>query len=268
MKELFKFGGSVSSKTSLVVGIIGAVVLMLFWYIVTASNLVSPKILPNPADVICSIPTLISEKNLFGNIAYTISLNLVGYFYALVIAIPLGFDIGIYPIMNSMFQKPLEAIRFLPIPAVSGILIAALGLGFNMKASFLALGILIFVMPAVVQKVNDLQNKTNVKDNVLLETAITMNMSNWQKFRYVYFPYVMENMYNEIRNLVSISYSYIVIAECLNNDGGLGACINTMTRQSDMASVYALLFIIIIIGIIQDWLFKVMDPVIFKHHKV
>ena len=137
-----------------------------------------------------------------------------------------------------------------------------------MKASFLALGILIFVMPAVVQKVNDLQNKTNVKDNVLLETAITMNMTNWQKFRYVYFPYVMENMYNEIRNLVSISYSYIVIAECLNKDGGLGACINTMTRQSDMASVYALLFIIIIIGIIQDWLFKVMDPVIFKHHKV
>lgn len=266
MKELFAFGGNISSKKSTITGIIGAFILILFWYSITASNMVSNKILPNPIDVIMSIPELFSNKNLVGNIWYTIRLNLLGYFYALIIAIPLGFVIGIYPAIRSMFQKPFEALRFLPLPAVSGIFVAALGLGFGMKASFLAFGILIYILPAVIQKVLDLQNPINTKDHVYIETGKTIGMNNWQLFRHVYIPYVMEKIYPDIRSLTAVSYTYIVIAECLNKDGGIGACINTLTRQSDMASVYCLLFIIILIGLIQDILFKVMDPIIFKHH--
>lgn len=49
--------------------------------------------------------------------------------------------------------------------------------------------------------------------------------------------------------------------------GGIGATINTLSRQSDMSSVYCLLFIIIIIGIIQDIIFKKLEPIIFKHYR-
>lgn len=267
MKQLFKFGGELSSSQSKIVGIVGAILLLVLWWVAAVSGSISSKILPNPIDVICSIPSLYADKNLIGNIYYTISLNWLGYFYALIIAIPLGYIIGIYPAFRSMFQKPLGALRFLPVPAVTGLFIAALGLGFDMKASFLAFGILIFILPTVIQRVCELQDKTNVKDNVYLETAKTIGMNNWQMFRYVYWPYVMEKVYVDIRNLCAISYSYVTIAEALNREGGLGASINIMTRQSDIASVYALLFIIIIIGVCQDQLFRIFEPIIFKHKK-
>ena len=106
---------------------------------ITITGFISPKILPNPVDVVLSIPELIKERDLFSNIWYTISLNLKGYFYALLIAIPLGFIIGIYPLPRAMFQKPFEAIRFLPLPVTSGIFVTIFGLGFDMKASFLHL---------------------------------------------------------------------------------------------------------------------------------
>ena len=77
----------------------------------------------------------------------------------------------------------------------------------------------------------------------------------------------MEKVYGDIRSLVAISYTYVTIAENINKEGGIGATINTLSRQSDMSSVYCLLFIIILIGILQDWLFKMFDPIIFKHHK-
>jgi NitT/TauT family transport system permease protein len=66
---------------------------------------------------------------------------------------------------------------------------------------------------------------------------------------------------------VAVSYTYVVIAESLNKDGGIGAMISTFTRQSRMPEIYMLLFIIVMIGIIQDKVFKIMDPVLFKHHR-
>jgi len=267
MKELLTFGGTLNNRKAIITGIIGGMALLFIWWLVTAAGLISPKILPNPINVLKSIPTLVTERNLFGNIWYTVRLNLLGYVYALIIAIPLGFIIGIYPLPRAMFQKPFEAIRFLPLPVTSGIFVTIFGLGFGMKAAFLAFGILIYILPVVTQRVLDLQNPANVKDNVYLQTATTIGMTNFQKFKYVYWPYVMEKVYGDIRSLVAISYTYVTIAENINKEGGIGATINTLSRQSDMSSVYCLLFIIILIGIIQDWLFKIADPLIFKHHK-
>ena len=152
---------------------------------------------------------------------------------------------------------------------LSGIFIAAIGIGFEMKASFLAFGIIIYILPVVVQRVSELQNPANDKDYVYLQTISTLGATNWQKFRYVYFPYVMQRVSTDVINLTAISYTYIVIAETLNKEGGIGALINIMSRQSRTAEVYALLFLIIAIGILQDVLLKKLDVVLFpsKYNK-
>ena len=267
MKNLLCFGGTITKKESTTVTIIGAIVLILLWHLVTYSGeIINQKILPNPFDVIKAVPNLVSQYDIFGNILYTVGLNLSGYFFALIIAIPLGFLIGIYPLPSALFKPYFEALRYLPLPTVSGIFIAIFGLGFGMKAKFLAFGILIFTLPSVIQKVSDLQNPKNEKDNVYIQTAKTLGMSNWQMFRYVYWPYVMDKIYGDIRSLVAISYTYVVIAEALNKEGGIGSMISTFTRQSRTPEIYAL-FVIIMIGLLQDFLFRKLEPVIFPYHK-
>lgn len=255
-----------SGKGTRVTGIVGAVVLLAVWYLVTMDGrLISPGILPSPADVIRSIPRLFGRHHLIRNIWYTVSLNISGYLVALAAAVPMGFAIGMIPVLNSLFRKYFEALRYLPLPTVSGIFISIFGLAFGMKTFFLAFGIFIFALPSVVGKVLDLQNPANVKDNVYLQTAKTMGMTGGQTFRYVYIPYVMERVYDDIRSLTAISYTYVVIAESLNKVGGIGAMISTFTRQSRTAEVYALLFVIILIGLVQDKVFRAMKPVLFPH---
>ncbi|MBQ5454775.1 MAG: ABC transporter permease subunit [Prevotella sp.] len=266
--KYFQPGGEISKKEARVIGIIGAVLLAVIWYLVTMTGeVISPGILPNPVKVIKSIPVLFEKYHLLDNIWYTVSLNLSGYILAVLFALPLGFAIGMIPMFNSLFRKYFEALRYLPLPTVSGIFISIFGLAFGMKAFFLAFGIFIFALPSVIGKVLDLQNPANVKDNVYLQTAKTMGMSNWQTFKYVYFPYVMEKVYDDIRSLVAISYTYVVIAESLNKVGGIGAMISTFTRQSRTPEVYALLFIIVMIGLLQDRAFQWMKPVLFPHTK-
>lgn len=273
-KNLFKMGGdsSFNKLSLLLITIIGFSVIIGVWYLVTYLQIIPTKVLPNPIDVIGSYGRLITEYNMFGNAWYSIKLNFMSYFYAIIIALPLGFFIALYPINNILIGKYINSVRYLPIPAMSGIFIALFGLTFGMKVSFLTFALLIYILPAVANKVNDLQNPNNDKDFVYLQTMRTLGASNWQKFRYVYFPYVTQNISNEIINLTGISWSYVVICELLYKDGsisGVGAMINNMMRQSYVPEAYALLFLVIIIGFGQDYLLKGLDKVLFpsKYNK-
>lgn len=273
-KNLFKMGGdsNFNKLSLLLITIIGFTLIIGIWYLVTYLQIIPTKILPNPFDVIGSYGRLITEYDMFGNAWYSIKLNFMSYFYAIIIALPLGFFIALYPINNILVGKYINSIRFLPVPAMSGIFIALFGLTFGMKVSFLTFALLIYILPSVANKVNDLQNPNNDKDFVYLQTMRTLGASNWQKFRYVYFPYVTQNISNEIINLTGISWSYVVICELLYKDGsisGVGAMINNMMRQSYVPEAYALLFLVIIIGFGQDYLLKGLDKVLFpsKYNK-
>ena len=263
-------GGSVDKTTSTIISLLGLVILLLVWYLLTLTGEIIPNaILPNPVNVIKSYGVLVTENDLFGNAWYSIKLNIYGYVMAVVLAIPLGFVIGMFPIAKSLFSQYIDAIRFLPLTAITGIFIAWFGIGFDMKVYFLSFGILIYLLPIIVQRINELQNPSNDKDFVYLQTITTLGASNWQKFRYVYFPYVTEKISEDIRVITAISWTYIIVAELMNKEGGIGGLIYTLGRQSRTSEVFALLFLIILIGFLQDRLFKMLDELLFpsKYNK-
>ena len=77
----------------------------------------------------------------------------------------------------------------------------------------------------------------------------------------------MGSITDDIINLTAVSYSYLVICETIFKSGtvnGLGSLIGVMSRQAHMDAVYALLFLIIVIGILQDLMFKFIDKKLFS----
>lgn len=266
MGNLFKMGGSVRKKTDTTIFFLGLILLLIGWYSITyTGNIIRPSILPNPIKVFSSYQVMFNELSLLDNMWFSIKLNLLGYFYALIVVIPLGFLIGMYPIGRSLFNRIFDAFRFIPIPATVGIFMTAFGVGFGMKAGFLAFGIGIYILPVVIQRVVELQNPANDKDFVFLQTIKTLGATNLQKFTQVYFPYVMGKISDDIRVLTAISWTYITIVEILNKSGGIGALITTLSHQSRTAEVFALIFLIVFIGVIQDLLFRGLDMLLFPH---
>jgi NitT/TauT family transport system permease protein len=269
-KELFKMGGIVSSTTSIVISILGFIVLLSGWYLLTLSgNIIPAKILPNPIDVIKSYGILLTDYDLLGNALYTIKINSYGLLIAVLISLPIGMVIGIFPFFHSLLCKYIDALRFLPLTAVTGLFICWLGIGIQMKVSFLAFGIILFLLPIIIQRISDLQNSANEKSFVFLQTIETLGANNWHKFKYVYFPFVVETFIDNLRVIGAISYTYTIVAEVLNREGGLGASIYTLSRQSRMPEVFAILFVIIAIGILQDFIFKHIDKIVipWKYNK-
>lgn len=266
MKEFFKFGGTLGNKTNNFLGIIGALIILVLWYLLTLSgNLIPAKILPSPILVFQQFGSLFTEYGLLTEAWYSIKLNLYGYFFGIALAVPLGFFLGIYALPKGLFVRYTDALRYLPPPSIAGIFTAILGYGFGMKATFLAFAIFVSLLPCVIQKINDLQNPKNDKDFVYLQTIKTLGANNFQKLTKVYIPYVMGRLWDDIVNLTAITWTYIIIVELLNREGGLGGLIHILRRQGLMPEMCGVLFCIVLIGIFQDFLLKQTGKVIFPY---
>ena len=223
----------------------------------TQQDWISNSLLPSPVEVVTSLGELYTQNNLLSNLLYSLYLNLAGYLLAVLIAIPIGFLIGLFPLFKALFSRNVDALRFVPLTAVTGLFIAWFGLGSSMKVAFLAFGIIVYLLPVVVQRVLEVED-------VYVQTAYTLGATKWQRIKSVFIPAVLSRVSDDIRVLVAISWTYIIVTEVVNaNSGGIGALAFKMARQSQIDKVFAILLVIIIVGFLQDLLFKLIDRLLF-----
>ena len=312
-KKLFELRGELSSKEKITLTILGAIILLALWFLLSeflskpvitqdqTIDLTSLKIedriyyendsllvasydkleefssdqleqyglvknkvyplLPPPIKVINAFPELNQDDDVIGNTFFSIKLNFLGYLLAILVAIPIGFLLGLVPLFKGLFSQIVDSYRFIPLTAVTGIFIMWLGLESKMKVSFLAFGIIVYLIPVVVQRINEVQK-------VYLNTVFTLGATPWQTIRTVYIPYVFSKIIDDIRVLTAISWTYITIVEMLNKGGGIGELIWTAKRQSRIDKAFAILIIIVIIGILQDKIFVFLDKILFPHKHI
>jgi len=215
--------------------------------------------IPTPMATVMSYPALIKKDKLLPNAWFSIWLNLRGYFWALMISIPIGFVLGLFPLFRGMFKGQVDALRFLPLTALIGTFMAFYGVtGDTMKIAFLAFGIMVYLLPVVVQRINE------VKD-VYLKTVFTLGATDWQTIKSVYIPSVMSRVMDDIRVLTAISWTYIIIAELLGSTQGLGRLTWLSQKTGQTEKVFAILLIFILIGFVQDRIFAYIDRRLFPY---
>lgn len=251
--------GNLTDKQKLLYLIIGVLLILGIWSLLSFTKVVSNSILPTPLQVITSLKELHLKDALVRNAFTSIYLNFCGYLEALLIALPIGFAIGLVPFIRGILNKPIDTLRFIPLTAVTGLFIAWFGIGDPMKIHFLAFGILVYLLPIIVQRIDEV-------DDIYLKTVYTLGASKWQTIKSVYLPSVLSKLSDDIRVLVAISWTYIIIAEMLNSTGGLGSLIFKVgQRQGRIDKVFAILMVIILIGFLQDRLFMLIDKLLFPH---
>ena len=258
MKNLFVFGNEISKRTLGIISILGMLFLMFIWWYITAYEIVSSYILPNPIKVLKSYPDLVVKNHLISNLWFSIKINLYGYLEAVIISIPFGFIIGTIPFFRGLLSKYVDAIRFIPLTAVTGLFIAWFGSEIGMKVHFLAFGIIIYLLPIIVVRIDEIEK-------IYIQTAWTLGANWYKRLIHVYLPSVLSRVFNDIKIMVAISWTYIIAIELVNNEGGIGAMIFTMAKQARTDKVFAILFVIIAIGFLQDKLFKYLDRVLFPY---
>lgn len=255
---MFKINEEITPKKDLMLKIIGSIIINLLWTIVVEFNIIPKSILPSPIDILKSFPKLLFD-NIIENWFYSVKLNIIGLLEAIALALPIGFIIGLFPTLNSVFEKYISSLRFLPLTALTGLFIIWFGIEDIMKIQFLAFAIFLYLLPCVIEKVRSV-------DDIYIQTSKTCGCNNIQLVFKVYVPLVISRVFDDIRNLSALSWTYVVVAELVNaGAGGLGAASYLYARQSMIASVFAVLIIIVLTGILQDYILKLMDKMFFSY---
>ena len=262
--RLFELRAELDRRMQLILAAAGVAVVLVVWHLLTTggSPFVEPAILPHPWRVLMAFGDRYRDNDIIRNTCRSLGINLAGYVEALLIALPLGFLIGLFPLFRGGFQKQVESLRYVPLTAVTGLFIVWFGVGVSMKVHFLAFGILIYLLPVIVQRIDDVED-------VYLKTVYTLGASPWQTIRTVYWPAVVSRLSDDVRVLTAISWTYIIVAENIDSSqGGLGALIwRVGQRQGRMDKVFALLLLIVLIGVVQDRLFKRADGSLFPYKR-
>jgi len=255
--RFFELRGELPKSVNITIAIVGFITLLGIWTLVSFLSLIPSTLLPSPWNVLISFQELHFQDALVRNAVYSIRLNLLGYIEAVAISLPLGFVIGLFPAVRACFNRYIEAFRFIPLAAATGLFIAWFGIDDNMKIQFLAVSIIVYLLPVVIQRIDEVEK-------VYVQTAHTLGANTWQKITTVFIPAVLSRIVDDIRVLVAISWTYITIAEALNMTGGIGALAYQCARKSRIDKVFAVLVLIVLIGFIQDKLFKSLDKALFR----
>ncbi|MCO6462610.1 MAG: ABC transporter permease subunit [Saprospiraceae bacterium] len=258
---LIALRGNLTKRQQNLLAVIGFFIFILAWAALTmGSNPIIPRnIFPDPKRVFNAFGELFTKNELIKNVSRSLGLNLGGYIKAVAYAIPVGFAIGLVPALRGAFQKLVDAIRFLPLTALTGLFIIWFGIYSEQKINFLAFGIFIYLLPIVIQRIDEV-------DDVYLKTVHTLGASYWQTIFTVYLPSVLSRLSDDIRILTAISWTYIIVAETSADQGGIGSLIYRAGQRLGRVDItIACLIIIMLIGVFQDRTFAYLDRKFFPH---
>jgi NitT/TauT family transport system permease protein len=259
LPKLFELRGKLDKQTHTIIMVVGFIILMSLWLIITGTGLVKPQILPSPLKILAAIPELHFKNALVRNLIFSVKLNIFGYIEAIIISLIVGFTMGMFPLFKSLFSGYVNSIRFIPLTALVGLFIAWCGIEVNMKVQFLAVGIMVYLIPVIIARIDEI-------DDVYEHTALMLGATPFQRFKYVYIPFVLGKIVVDIQNLLAISWTYLIVAEMVNSsNGGIGSLAFLAARQSRVDKVFAILLIIALVGFLQDRLFSWLDKKICRY---
>lgn len=141
--------------------IAGWVILLGCWFLISALGLINGHILPSPAKTLDAFAMMVKDYDLVGNILFSLKINFAGYIVSILLALPVGFALGLSETGRKMFSQQVDSLRFIPITALGGIFIALSGLTIWTKINFLAFGIWVYLVPVIVQRITEVNPVQN-----------------------------------------------------------------------------------------------------------
>jgi ABC-type nitrate/sulfonate/bicarbonate transport system permease component len=224
-----------------VLGVGGVAVLVVVWWIVTRgaveTRLVSPVVLPSPREVFASFPVLLNERALVPSIAATLKRVLLGFGLAILVGVPVGIAAGAWRVFEAA-GAPLALFgRNLPVAALIPLTILWFGIDETQKMMFIFIACVPFVYSETLRAIAGVPDR-------YVETAQTLGASRSQIVTKVLVALALPDIYNSLRHLFGMAFGYIMLAELINANHGLGYLLMTSQRRGLSEHIILILMVI------------------------
>lgn len=240
--------------------------LVLLWYIwkseSSVGNVSQSTFFPTVSEIVDGAVTIFTDedKKVWIDIGTSAMRVFIGFLLAAVIAIPLGIYMGSYRIWEAFLQPIFEFIRYFPVPALIPLLVAIYGVDEESKIILIFLGTFFQLILMVADEVRRVSEE-------LVKVAYTMGANSIEVLFKVLLPSALPGIFDALRLCHGWAWTYLVVAEMIATNEGLGIRIMKFARFVQMPKVMTYLLILGMLGLILDLLFRYINQKLFHWSK-
>lgn len=252
-RQILKLLSPVGPRQAALLGIVGGLVFFLIWEIghyMTPEE--SRRFLPSPQHVLSTLYTLLMEKDFLSDIGISL-FRIIGSFVAVcIVAVPLGIFMGCFDNMRALINPVVSGARYLPAASFIPLLLVWFGPTDTQKMALLFLGVIFFLVALILDNTRAVQKE-------FIEVALTMGASRRQIVLGVVSRAATPAILDSMRNMIAVGWTYLVIAEIVAAQDGIGAVMMRAGRFLKADVIMAGILTIGILGVLTDIAFRLIS---------
>ena len=244
-----------SRRSSILLGALPLLVaLVVYLFAATARHAANPsdKILPTPAAMVSAMHSLLAESDpLSGRLIFwadtLASLERLGLALGIctLSALLVGMVLGILPAARASFGGLVTTVAVIPPIALLPVLFIVFGLGEAAKVALIVVGVTPFLIRDLADHVAALPQEQLIK-------AQTLGASSWQLALRVALPQALPRLIAGLRLSLGPAWVYLISAEAIASDIGLGYRIFLVRRYLSMDIIIPYVAWISLLAIAMD----------------
>ncbi len=222
------------------------IVPLLLWIAIASLKLVSPIFLPTPLEVVNAGAKMFVEENLIVDILASSARVLAGFIVAGIIGVPMGLAMGTFYSLDSLFAPIVGMVRYMPVTAFVPLIVIWLGLEEPSKILIVMLGVVLYNAIMVADAVKFIPNE-------MINVAYTLGATRRDVVFKVIIPATFPSVLDTLRVNISGAWNFLVIAELVASQNGLGYKIIQSQRFLQTDKVLFCIAVIGVIGLVIDY---------------
>jgi NitT/TauT family transport system permease protein len=242
----------------LILGGVAWVLFVLGWHLAATAGLAPEALFPGPVQVTEALWKLFAEHRFAADVWASIQRIFVSFTLAAAIALPLGLLMGAFPRIDALLNPLLGSFRYLPAPAFIPLLLMWLGTGESQKLALLVIGVVFFLVIMIADVTRQVPKE-------FIETAKTLGGGERVIVWTVILRQSLPGYVDTCRQMLAVSWTYLVIAEIVAATDGIGAMMMRAKRFVHVDDIMAGILVIGLLGLAFDAAFRFLHRFWFPY---
>ncbi len=256
-ERFFDLLSSPSARETAILGIVGALAFFGIWelghYMMPES---SQRFLPAVEEVLGKLYFLFSEKGFLADVIISCGRIFGSFLTASLVAVPLGIAMGCFARLKALINPTVSGWRYLPAASFIPLLLVWFGPSEAAKMGLLFLGVIFFLVAMILDNTQAVQRE-------FIEAALTMGASRKRIVLEIVVPAAAPAIIDSMRTMIAVGWTYLVIAEIVGAQDGIGAVMMRAGRFLHVDIIMAGILMIGFLGVLTDIMFRVIAHIAF-----
>ena len=260
-QSIWTIRGHLKHRIYLLFALVGLLLPLAAWWWLADSGLMDKVFMPSPMDVLSRVYTWYKNDNLLNDMWISTYRVVAGFVLSAVLAIPLGLMIGTYRPIQALLEPLTDFIRYMPAVAFIPLIMLWVGIDESSKISIIFIGTFFQMVLMVAEDVRRVPITQ-------IEAAQTMGATRSEIVSLVIFQSAKPALIDTLRITMGWAWTYLVVAEMVSANTGLGYAIIKAQRFLQTDKIFAGIILIGLIGLVMDqffrWQHRIHFPWLYK----